>query len=267
MARFAGFGNLAGALTGFNSVTGWPDRAPASPFGAYTDYVAPRFTAAAILAALDHRDRTGEGQYIDQSQAESALHFMSPAILDYTVNGHVQQPDGNRDPGMAPHGVYPSAGEDRWVAIAVADDAAWQRFCAAIGRRDLALDARYAMLAGRLGEHDALDEAIAEWTRERSPADAEAALQAHGVAASAVYTTAELFDDPQLRHRGHVVEVEHDIHGKTYVEGSHFVMSRTPARVERAAPSFGRDNFEVLESILGYDGDRIADLVASGVLE
>jgi benzylsuccinate CoA-transferase BbsF subunit len=117
MAKFAGFGNLAAALTGFFNLTGWPDRVPAGPFSAYTDYVAPRFTAISILAALDHRRRTGQGQYIDQSQAEATLHCLSPAILDYTVNGHVQEALGNRDLYFAPHGVYPSAGSDRWVTI------------------------------------------------------------------------------------------------------------------------------------------------------
>ncbi len=93
LAKIAGFGNMAAAIAGFTNLTGWPDRPPCGVFGAYTDYVAPRFTAIAILAALDHRRRTGEGQYIDQSQAECAIHFLGPAILDYTVNGRV---DGAR---------------------------------------------------------------------------------------------------------------------------------------------------------------------------
>src|SRR5215813_4286291 len=116
-AQFAGFGNLAAAISGFFSLTGWPDRPPAGPFGAYTDYVAPRFTAVAILAALDYRRRTGHGQYIDQSQAEASTHFLTPAILDYSANARSLSREGNFDAHQAPHGVYPAAGEDRWAAI------------------------------------------------------------------------------------------------------------------------------------------------------
>ncbi len=104
LSMFAGYGNLAAAITGFYEITGWSDREPAGPFGAYTDYVAPRFIAVAVLAALDHRRRTGEGQHIDLAQSEASLHFLSPAILDYTANKHIQSRIGNRDPHMAPDG-------------------------------------------------------------------------------------------------------------------------------------------------------------------
>ena len=161
LAKIAGFGNMAAAIAGFTNLTGWPDRAPAGVFGAYTDYVAPRFTAMAILAALDHRRRTGEGQYIDQSQAECALHFLGPAILDYTVNGRVEERVGNSDARFAPHGVYPAAGDDNWVAIVCRDDDDWRRLCAAMKNEDLARDSRYASAAGRLEHRDAIDSSIA----------------------------------------------------------------------------------------------------------
>ncbi len=267
LSKFAGFGNMAAAIAGFYSVTGWPDRPPAGPFGAYTDYVSPRFTVAAVLAALDHRDRSGEGQYIDQSQAEAALHFLTPALLDYTVNGRVQTCDGNRDPQMAPHGVYPAAGDDRWVAIAVANVEQWAAFCGVIGRADLFEDQRFATLDARLAHQDELDAVASEWTRARTMQDAEAAMQAAGVPASAVQNSVELYADPQLQHRGHFVSVPHEIHGTTIIEGSRARLSRTPARVERSGPTFGRDNFYVLETILGYDAERIAELAAAGVLE
>src|SRR5205823_8139695 len=123
--RFAGYGNLAAAFCGFTGMVGWPDRPPAGPFGAYSDYVSPRFALCALLAALDHRRRTGEGQYLDFAQAEAAVHFLTPALLDYVVNGRVASRNGNADLDMAPHGVYPSAGDDQWVAIACRDDADW----------------------------------------------------------------------------------------------------------------------------------------------
>ena len=267
LSMFAGFGNLAAAISGFYNLAGWPDRPPAGPYAAYTDTVAPRFTAAAILAALDHRRRTGQGQYIDQSQAESALHFLGPAILDYTVNGRIQGRTGNRDADMAPHGVYPAAGEDRWVAVAVRDDGDWRLLCEVMGRAELSEDARYATATARLERWEELDEIIARWTAERAAEEIEGLLQGRGIPAHVVQNSGELYTDPQLHHRRHFVEVPHAVHGKTTVEGSRFKLSRTPAKIERSAPTFGRDNQYVLDMILGYTPDRIAELAGAGVLE
>lgn len=267
LSMYAGFGNLAAAISGFFDLTGWPDRPPAGPFSAYTDYVAPRFTAAAILAALDHRRRTGEGQYIDQSQAESALQFLGPAILDYTANDRLAGRMGNRDPRMAPHGVYPAAGEDRWVAIAVADDAQWRTICAVMDRPDLLGDQRFGSQTARLGHQDELDAIVAEWTAGIEAHEIETVLQGRGVPASVVQSSRDLSADPQLAHRGHFVEVPHEIHGTTTVEGSRFKLSRTPTRIECSGPTFGRDNQHILETILGYSQERIAELAAAGVLE
>jgi crotonobetainyl-CoA:carnitine CoA-transferase CaiB-like acyl-CoA transferase len=265
-AQFAGFGNLAAAISGFFSLTGWPDRPPAGPFGAYTDYVAPRFTAVAILAALEYRRRTGQGQYIDQSQAESALHFLTPALLDYTVHGRSQERVGNADAHLAPHGVYPAAGQDRWLAIAVCTEVQWQALCEVMQRPDLGHDSRFATLAARLMHREALDTIVAAWTREHSAQEAEAMLQARGVPASAVQNSQELYSDPQLIHRGHFVELPDSLHGTTTVEGSRFRLSRTPTCVECAGPTLGRDNQYVLETILGYSPERIATLTAAGIL-
>lgn len=267
LSMFAGFGNLAAAISGYYNITGWPDRLPAGPYLAYTDTVAPRFTVAAILAALDHRDRTGVGQYIDQSQAESALHFIAPALLDYTVNGRVQSRNGNRDPHMAPHGVYPAQGDDRWVAIAVANDEQWQTFCQIIQQPNIAGDERFASQQARLAHQDELDDIVAEWTKNQGEKEIEEVLQARGIPAHVVQNSPELSADPQLAHRGHFVEVPHEVHGTTTVEGSRFRLSRTPAKIERPGPMFGQHNQHILETILGYDSGRIAELAAAGVLE
>ncbi len=267
LAEFAGFGNLAAAASGFFSLTGWPDRAPAGPFSAYTDYVPPRFTAAAILAALEYRDRTGEGQYIDQSQGESALHFLGPAILDYTVNRRVQSPVGNRDPNMAPHGVYPCAGEDRWIAIAISTPSQWAGLCEVLQQPELFEDERFETVAARLTHQDVLDEIIVAWTQGHTREEAEQRLQARDVPASAVLSMYDLATEPQLDHRQHFVELDEPRHGTTTVEGSRFKLSRTPAQVHRAAPTLGRDNHDVLETILSYAPERIAELEAQGILQ
>ena len=266
-AKFAGFGNLAAAISGFFHPTGWPDRPPAGPFGAYTDYIAPWYNATAVMAALTHKHHTGEGQHIDLSQAEAALQFLGPSLLDYTVNGRIQGPAGNRDRNFAPHGVYPTRGQDRWIAIAVENDRQWQALCRVIGRPELADDARYASQSARLARHDELDELLADWTRQHDMLEAETRLQADQVPASALRSIRELYDDPQLQQRQHFVELSHPTHGTTTVEGSRFKFSRTPARVEGAAPTLGRENSYVLETLLGYSQERITELVAAGVLE
>ena len=267
LSKFAGYGSLAAALAGFYNVTGWGDRPPAGPYNAYTDTVVPRFALASILAALDHRRRTGEGQYIDQSHAETTLHFLGPALLDYGVNGRVQERAGNLDRDMAPHGVYPAAGDDRWVAIAVRSDEEWRALCGAIERPELAEDPRFARASARLERRDELDGIVAAWTSVREPQETESTLQALGIAASTVQTSYDLLADEQLRHRGHIAGVQHATLGGISVEGPRVKLSRTPGRTERSGPTLGGDNQYVLETLLGYGAARIGELVAAGVLE
>ncbi|MFN0090116.1 MAG: CaiB/BaiF CoA transferase family protein [Acidimicrobiales bacterium] len=269
LAMFAGFGNLAAAISGFHYITGWPDRPPAGPFSAYTDYVAPRWTVAVLMAALDHRRRTGEGCYIDFSQAEASLHLLAPALLDYTVNGRVLQPLGNADPRHAPHGVYPVGGgsADQWVALSAETDDQWRALCAEMGRADWAADATLAGAAGRLARREELDAAVAAWTTPQDPLALQERLQARGVPAHQVQNTAECLADPQLAARGHFVTLEHSVHGSTTVEGVRVRLSRTPGEVRTPGPLLGQHTFEVLTDLLGYDEDRVGDLYAAELLE
>jgi crotonobetainyl-CoA:carnitine CoA-transferase CaiB-like acyl-CoA transferase len=267
LASFAGFGNLAAAISGFHHITGWPDRDPSGPFSAYTDYVAPRFSLAVLLAALDERERTGVGQYFDFSQAEACLHLLAPALLDLEVNGRIAGRHGNDDPDLVPHGVYRCAArgidDDRWVAIVVTDDEAWASLCGVLGRPDLAGLDRTA----RRARQDELDALLAAWAAGRDEEAAEVVLQAAGVAAHVVANSPESFADPQLAHRGHFTLVEHDLHGPVTIEGTRFRFSRTAPDAYRAAPTLGQDTFTILSELLGYDVDRIADLAAAQVLE
>ena len=266
MRSFAGFGALAASVTGLQNLAGWPDRAPTGPYGAYTDFIAVRYNALAILAALEHRARTGEGQYIDMAQAEAGLHFVVPAVLDYTANGRSPEPRANWDPVLAPHGVYPTVGTDRWAAIAVRDERDWRELCAVIGRQDLAHDPELATAAGRRSHSGALDAAISEWTREREPEAVESALQARGVPAHAVHDMETLYRDRQLAAREHFIEVEHPEHGMLVIEGSRSRLSRTPARAPKRALTYGCDNRSVLEELLGYSPERIAGLAERRIL-
>jgi crotonobetainyl-CoA:carnitine CoA-transferase CaiB-like acyl-CoA transferase len=266
LSKMAGFGTMGASLSGFHNLTGWPDRAPAGVFGAYTDYVSPRFTAIAILAALEHRRRTGRGQYIDQSQAEAATHFLTPAILDYSANGRGQRRMGNVDAHHCPHGVYPAAGVDRWAAIVCRSDEEWRALCGLIGRDDLARDPRLRSAADRQQHREEIDRAIGEWSCGREAAEIERLVQARGVPAHQLQTSGDCFEDPQLRHRRHFIELEHPVYGTTIVEGPRVGLSRTPGQATRAAPTLGRDNQYVLTEILGYDEQRISQLVVSGVM-
>ena len=265
LAMYAGFGNLAAALSGFYEITGWADRPPVGPYAAYTDYIAPHMALACLLAAVDRQRRTGQGNYIDFSQGEAALHFLGPALLDYTVNGMVASRRGNDDSNMAPHGAYRCAGEDRWVAIAAQDDEAWRALAKAMGRDDLLLDLSLQDVEGRLGRRRELDLAVEAWTCGLSADEVERALQAVGVAAHQVQNTAEIVADPQLAHRNHWQTVPHPMLGEAVVEGPRFQLSRTPMRVDRGGPSLGEHLFDVLGGLLGYDEDRIADLAAAEV--
>lgn len=265
LAMYAGFGNLAAAISGFHEVAGWPDREPVGPFGAYTDYIAPRYNGAAILAALEHRRRTGEGQYIDMSQAEAALHFLAPAILDYDANGNVATRMGNADLQYAPHAAYPTLGEDRWIAIACETEAQWRALAALAGLRGD--DPRFATAALRKSNETRLDALISAFTATHETQALAQRLQTQGVPAYALQNSAEAVVDPQLEHLKHFHRVEHPSGGHSAIESTRARLSRTPGKPADVAPTFGAGMMDVLQGILGYDDERVGELLVAGVLE
>ncbi len=259
LADYAGYGNLSGALAGFYNITGWSDRAPVGPYGAITDYTSPHPATASLLAAIDHQRRTGEGRYLDFSQAEASIHFIAPAVLEYLRNGNVVGGQGNASNHFCPHGVFPAAGDDRWVAVVAQDDAAWQSLARLIGCPELA----DLPLAERLARRDELEAAVATWTNGLDESEAERQCQAAGIAAHRVQNSPELAIDPQLEHRSHWVEVPHATHGTTTIEAPRFSMSRSRVWPEAAGPALGEHLYEVLTDHLGYDADQIAELAAA----
>jgi benzylsuccinate CoA-transferase BbsF subunit len=263
LERYAGFGTMGASLTGFYHLTGWPDRPPCGPFGAYSDYPSPRFALCALLAALDHRRRTGEGQYLDFAQAEACVHFLAPAMLEQAVNGREMGRAGNADVAMAPHGVYPSAGDDAWVAVACRDDADWRALADLLGRPDLA----DVGTAERVARRDELDAVVAAWTSSRLPDDAALAAIGVGVPAHAVQNSGECSTDPQLLHLGHWVTLPHPDHGTIVVEGSRTTLDATPADVSGIPPFLGQDTVDVLFGDLGYDDERLGELFAASALD
>jgi len=255
------------SLSGFTSIAGWPDRDPCLLYGAYTDSIAGRFGATAVLAALDYRHRTGKGQYIDLSQFESAVQFLATPLLDFDVNGRVLQRNGNRNPSAAPHGAYRCRGEDRWCAIAVSTEEEWHDMQRAMGSPAWARDERFAMLAGRKQNEDELDRLVESWTAGYSAEEVMRRLQQAGVSAGVLETAEDLHRDPQLEHRRHFRVLEHqEIGPSTYdTMGSH--LSKTPAELRRAAHTLGEDNYHVYTEILGLSDDEFVDLLEQGVFD
>lgn len=260
--QLAGIGVQGAALAGFFPVVGWPDRPPTGPFMAYSDYTSPYLTATAILSAVESRRRTGLGCYIDFSQVEAALHFLAPAFIEDELGDHGAGRDGNEDRHLSPHGVYRTAGEESWIALACENDAQWAALARLLGRDDLI----GATEAERREQHDELNQLIGAWLAHQTAESAQGILQRAGVSAHQVQGSAECVADPQLLHRDHFVEVDHSIYGTTFVEASGFRLSRTPGQIRSSGPTFGQHNLTVLHELLGYDLDRIADLAALGAL-
>jgi crotonobetainyl-CoA:carnitine CoA-transferase CaiB-like acyl-CoA transferase len=265
-ALFSGYGNIGAALAGFQMIVGNPGELPVGPFGPYTDYVGPRFSLVTLLAALDHRRRTGEGCLIDVAQAEAGIQFLAPQIADYCATGRIATAQGNRDPAFAPHGVFRTSGEDQWVAIVARDDQEWRRLADLIGGSTLADDPRFVTLDDRKANEDALEAVIGAWARGRDAYWIEGELQALRIPAHVVASSEDFVHDPQLLARDHFVRLPHPLMGESVVETTRHRLSETPAVFQRSAPTFGRDNDHVLREILGYDEARIATLTQAGAL-
>ncbi len=262
-SALSGYGNVGAAMAGFQAIVGREGRTPIGPYGPYTDFVGPRFGLVALLAALDRRRRTGEGCWLDISQAEAGMQFLSPQIAA-AATGAVAGAMGNRDPHFAPHGVFACAGEDTWAAIVVRDDGDWARLADLIGGESL--DEAFATLAGRKAAEDRLETIVESWTRLHPVVDVETTLQAANIPVHRAASSADLAADPHLAARGHFLRLPHPLGGESVFEASRFQLSETPPRYDRCAPHFGRDNHTVLTDLLGYDEARVEALGAAGVL-
>jgi benzylsuccinate CoA-transferase BbsF subunit len=263
---YPGFGGQGSAISGFNFLTGWPDREAVGQHGTITDSLAPRFVAPAVIAALIRRKRTGQGQYIDVAQVETAAYSLSGWMLEYFANRDVVARDGNRSRTAAPHGAFPCQGVDRWCTVACHDDAGWKRLVDAMGRPAWATDERFATLAGRKANEDELESRLSDWTRERSPEDVMRLLQAARVEAGIVETYRDLHEDPQLRHRRHFRMLPHAVIGEHPVEALGYRLSATREEIALPGPRLGEHGDYVYREILGLTDEEIAGLTRDGVL-
>ena len=266
-APLRGPGVLVSALGGWMELTGPPQGEPLAPFSAYGDFAAWSFTLIAILAALDHRRRTGQGIHIDQSQMESALQLAIPALLDGALGGCQCSRIGNRDANAAPHGCYPCLGEDRWCAIAVTSDEEWQALCQALGRPGLGRERRFSTLASRKAHEEELDSIVEAWTTGRTPEEVMARLQAAGVPAGLVATSQDLMADPQLRERGFFTLLQHPLIGPYRCPASPFKLSATPGVPQGPSPLVGQHTECVLRELLRLSDEEIAAYAAQGAFE
>ena len=265
-ASFGGYGFHAGAIAGYYEITGWPDLPPDGPWTAYTDAVSPRILAAIIMAALDHRRRTGEGQHIDASQLEMSLHFLGPQVLDYAVNGRNVTRRGNRSEHAAPHGVYACAGDDQWCAIAVETDDHWDALRGALGSPSWADDHRFDTIPGRLLHHDEIDGHISRWTADRPPREVMELLLSQGVPAGVVQRSSDLLQDPQLAHRNFFRYLDHHEMGRIPYGGHQFRIQGYDSGPRTPGPVLGEHSEHVLREVLGMTDDEVTAAVVSGAV-
>ncbi len=268
--HFKGYGATMEAVVGHSLLRGYRDSDPSSTPPVYHgDPNAGAHAAFAIQAALYARERTGEGQLIDMSQAEAVIHHVAYDVMDYSLNRRVNQHWGNRHPTMAPYGVFPcKGGDDYWLALAVDSDEAFQALCREMGQPELASDARFADTVSRYDHQDDLEPLIAAWTAQHDQRDLMQRLQAAGVMAMMVYNQGEMFDDPHLKERGFFVELDHPAVGVKRYAGPMAHFEATPLTPLRGpAPTLGQHNREVFQGLLGLSDEeyqRLLDMEISG---
>lgn len=224
------------------------------------DATAGSAAAGAFLQALHYRDRTGEGQFIDMSQCENVINTFAPAYMDYFMNGRVQKTVGNRDRSIAPQGCYMCAGDDKWCVLSIETDEQWRDFCDVMERPDVRDNPEHATVLGRQKNHDEIDGIITEWTIFRDQYEIMYKLQAVGIPAGPVIEMMDVFKDPHLNERGHLVEVTHPEAGTHRHAGPMYKLSSTELPV-KPAPLLGQHNMEIYKDLLGYSDAEIEHLI------
>ena len=262
--HFGGFGNQGAALAGSHGITGWPDRPPAGPYGAYTDFITPRFGALALAAAIYERRKSGKGQYVDLSQVEAGIQFIEPLVLDAAVNGVTAPAAGLDSLSQCPHGVYKTAGIERYVAISVADSEQWRSLLEFAGFTQFA-DARYDNASERLAAREKIEAAMRDFCAGKPPFAFVTQLRAAGVPASVVMRASDLYEDPQLIHRGYFVTLQHGFMGPMLYDSYPTLFSDTPVKLSKAAPTLGEDTERVMKEFLNTPDDEYTRMKKAGV--
>lgn len=268
--NYPGFGGQGSALSGFNHLTGWPDREPVGPYGTITDSLSPRYSALLLASALLHRKKTGQGQHIDLSQVEGGVICLTEALVTWSANHEALGRIGNRARHAVPHGVFrcrdAADGRERWIAIAIHDDGDWKKLIAAMGSPAWATDASLAAIGGRLARIGEVECHMEGWTRTHDARPLAETLQQAGIDATPVLDLGDLHEDPQLAHRRHFREVDHPVIGRHPAEMNAITFSDTPGDIRTPAPKLGQHTEHVLRGLLGMSADEYAALEQKGVL-
>jgi benzylsuccinate CoA-transferase BbsF subunit len=260
------YGSLLQCFTGWAALSAYPGHVPTSSGGIWTDPLTACMEVFLLLAAIWRQRRTGEGAYYDLSMTETMIAALPEPILAWMLSGTILEPRGNRDPLLAPQGCYPAAGDDRWLALSVQDDAGWPPLAEIIGRRDLAADPDLATAAGRQARHDELDAAISAWTRQQDANEAARRLQSAGIAATPTLTPLDVIADEHLAARSFVSQVERLAGGTRYTLGAPWLVDGERPNQFRRAPRVGEDNEYVFKTLLGLPEQEYAALVREQVI-
>ena len=262
----ASYGPGIDAMSGLSHLTGFPDGNPGKPAQFYCDQNAGLTAALTVMGAVRHRNRTGQGQYIELAMLEGEMQLIAPALMDVMMNSRSTNRTGNRHDRFAPQGVYKCKGENEWVAITVRTDLEWQSLANLIGKPEVAKDNRFIDLDGRQMHHEDIDKLVENWTQTLTPQEAETVMQGAGIPAGALLNLNEAFTHPQFQHRNTLVHVEHPEMGT-------FPHTRTAWRsknknegVAGPAPTFGNANKYVLSDLLNFSQEEQQKLKDLGIV-
>jgi crotonobetainyl-CoA:carnitine CoA-transferase CaiB-like acyl-CoA transferase len=267
MKDLAGFHSVINLFSGLAAVTGHPGAHPRILGGIFPDAFSGCYCILAVLEALYHRSKTGEGQYIELAMTEALATLLPEAVMDYTLNGQEPERVGNRDKVKVPHDVYRCKGEQKWVAISIDGDAQWAALGTALGHPELVQDARFATAACRRENQLVLHSIIESWTSERAPWEATEALQAAGVAAAPVMDSAEVLQDPHLTERGFVAWVDHPETGRRPIGTVSWSINGQRRSEYRPAPRLGEHNQYVFCQLLDVPEEELERLTNAGVIQ
>ena len=265
---FVAFGPTLQALSSLTYLTSFSEEAPMGLGYAYADTIAGLYAAFAVLAALEYRDRTGKGQYIDLSEYEALCTLMGPALLDVLANHREIKPQGNRsdDIPAAPYGCYKCLGTDRWCVIAVFDEVEWQALCKVMGYPDWIKEERFSTLSKRKEHAEELDGLLGQWTVQHVPEEIVKLLQEAGVPAGVVQNAEDLSKDPQLIAREFFVHLRHPTLGETISDASPIKFKESSTIGWKAAPLLGEDNRYVYMDLLGLTESKLFSYIERGIM-
>jgi benzylsuccinate CoA-transferase BbsF subunit len=262
-----GWGSNSMAQSGQFYYYRFPDSGPSSPgFTAVPDAIGPMFAAMAGIAALDYKRRTGKGQHLDVSQLEPLVHFLGPAVLDYTVNGKIQPPVGSRDPYGAPHNAFRCKGDDKWCVIAVFTDEEWRGFCRVLGNPEWTKFSKFTILSVRKENENELEEWVNKWTAQYTPQEVMTMMQEAGVPAGVVQNAQDIVDfDPHVKARELLLKLHHPVIGDYLHTRWPFILSKTQANI-RTGPLIGAHNYYVCTEILGMSEEEFVELLNQEII-